>query len=209
MITFKLRCDLIRQAYEQKKKHDPAHKGLTVYAFSEQIGIGESTFKKFLGEQATDAMCSTLFYICKALRLDPAILLGLSQGVDFDRIQPFNAIPDKMVLDEKTERIEAIKGYLEDANIDRDRLRKLYLAKTAEASGAEERIKALEEMLASKEESIKRHDAVLTSNTQTIKHLTEQARKSRRWSIAMALIAVLALAGLAYYLFRGGELKQF
>lgn len=82
--NFKINADAIRQAYDFKKKNDPAFKSMTQSRFATMIGIGESTWKKLLSKQATDAMCSTAWAIGKALGLDMSVIFGLAPMRDFD-----------------------------------------------------------------------------------------------------------------------------
>ncbi len=209
---FKLQSQTIRPAFEFKKKNDPAFKNMTSCSFANKIGIGESTWKKLYSGQSVDAMCSTIWAIAKALGLDVAILFGLAPMRDYAREEQVynptlmdNLRRQNLAYEEairyKDMRIEDIEKQLDIALKEQDRLRKLYHEEGIVRSRAEERVAALEKMLATRDASIIKHDEIRKSNLSTIDHLTSQNRKSRFWSILMAVVAVLALAGFAYYLF--------
>lgn len=81
---FRLNASAMRQAYEFKKKHDPAFKNMTQSRFANMIGIGESTWKKLIAEdQALDAKCSTIWAAGKALGLDISVIFGLAPTRDY------------------------------------------------------------------------------------------------------------------------------
>ena len=82
---FKINADAIRQTYDFKKKHDPAFKNMTQSRFANMIGIGESTWKKIISKQASDAMCSTAWGIGVGLGLGMDVIFGTAPMPDFDR----------------------------------------------------------------------------------------------------------------------------
>lgn len=208
---FKLQYQTIRPAFENKKKNDPAFKNMTSSTFAGKIGIGESTWKKLYSGQSVDAMCSTVWAIAKALDLDVAILFGLAPIRDYKREEQVynptlidNLRRQNLAYEEairyKDMHIEDIEKQLDVALKEQDRLRKLYHEEGIVRSRAEERVAALEKMLATRDASIVKNDEIRKSNMSTIDHLTSQNRKSRFWSILMAVVAILVLAGFVYYL---------
>lgn len=83
---FKYNNDAILDAFEFKKANDPAFKDVTsLCAFAEKFGLSESTCKRVFKGRATDFTVSILWYICKILGLDPAVVLYLAPSRDYDR----------------------------------------------------------------------------------------------------------------------------
>ena len=83
---FKYNNDAILDAFEFKKANDPAFKNVTsLCAFAEKFGLSESTCKRVFKGRATDFTVSVLWYICKILGLDPAVVLYLAPSRDYAR----------------------------------------------------------------------------------------------------------------------------
>lgn len=82
---FKLNSAAFKQTFEFKKKNDPAFKNMTHSRFVNLVGICESTWKKILSGQMTDAMCSTAWAAGRALGLDMNVVFGLAPMRDYDR----------------------------------------------------------------------------------------------------------------------------
>lgn len=209
---FKLQSQTIKPAFEFKKKHDPAFKNMTSSTFAGKIGIGESTWKKLYSGQSVDAMCSTVWVIAKALGLDVSVLFGIAPMHDYDREEQVynptlmdNLRRQNIAFEEairyKDMRIEDLEKQLDTALKEQARLRKMYHEEGIARSRSEERVASFEKMLATRDASIAKNDEIRASNFSTIAHLTSQNRKSRFWSILMAVVAVLVLAGFVYYLF--------
>ena len=73
-------------ALEFKRQHDPAFKDIKSHcAFGEKFGISESTVKRIFGGKANDFMVSFLWYMCRILGLDPAVVLYLAPSRDYAR----------------------------------------------------------------------------------------------------------------------------
>lgn len=88
--NFRYNNEAMRQAFEHKKASDPAFKDVTSFcAYSRKFGISESTCKRIFGGRANDFTVSILWFICKTLSLDPAVVLYLptsKTGADVVRI---------------------------------------------------------------------------------------------------------------------------
>lgn len=83
---FKYNSNAILDAFEFKKANDPAFKNVTsLCAFAEKFGLSESTCKRVFKGRATDFTVSVLWYICKILGLDPAVVLYLAPSRDYER----------------------------------------------------------------------------------------------------------------------------
>lgn len=83
---FKYNNNAILDAFEFKKANDPAFKNVTsLCAFAEKFGLSESTCKRVFKGRATDFTVSVLWYICKILGLDPAVVLYLAPSRDYAR----------------------------------------------------------------------------------------------------------------------------
>ena len=83
---FKYNSNAILDAFEFKKTNDPAFKNVTsLCAFAEKFGLSESTCKRVFKGRATDFTVSVLWYICKILGLDPAVVLYLAPSRDYAR----------------------------------------------------------------------------------------------------------------------------
>lgn len=83
---FKYNNTAILDAFEFKKANDPAFKNVTsICAFAEKFGLSESTCKRVFKGRATDFTVSVLWYVCKILGLDPAVVLYLAPSRDYNR----------------------------------------------------------------------------------------------------------------------------
>lgn len=84
--SFRYNYQAIVDAFEFKKANDPAFKNIrSICAFAEKFGLSESTCKRVFGGKANDFMVSILWYICKILGLDPAVVLYLAPSRDYAR----------------------------------------------------------------------------------------------------------------------------
>lgn len=83
---FKYNHKAFTDALEFKRIHDPAFKDIKSHsAFAEKFGISESTVKRLFSGKANDFMTSLLWYSCRILGLDPAVVLYLAPSRDYER----------------------------------------------------------------------------------------------------------------------------
>lgn len=203
---FRLQTRLIKPAFDEKKKKDPAFRNMTCSCFAAKIGIGESTWKKLYNGQANDAMCSTVWAIAKPLGISVAALFGLDSAC----VQP-STITNAQVEDMqrriaadterirfKDERIAYLERHISASVQEQDRLRKLFHEEGLKRTRAEEHAASLEAILKTRDESISKHDEVRNTNKNVIDHLTITNKRNRIISTVMTLTTVI-LAGLMIY----------
>lgn len=83
---FRYNHKAFNDALEFKRIHDPAFKDIkSLSAFAEKFGISESTVKRLFSGKANDFMTSLLWYSCRILGLDPAVVLYLAPSRDYER----------------------------------------------------------------------------------------------------------------------------
>ena len=83
---FRYNHKAFNDALEFKRIHDPAFKDIKSHsAFAEKFGISESTVKRLFSGKANDFMTSLLWYSCRILGLDPAVVLYLAPSRDYER----------------------------------------------------------------------------------------------------------------------------
>ena len=83
---FRYNYKAFRDAFDFKKANDPAFKDIkSLCALAEKAGISESTCKRLFAGRATDFTVSVLWYMCKILGLDPAVVLYLAPSRDYAR----------------------------------------------------------------------------------------------------------------------------
>lgn len=147
---FKLNSAAFKQTFEFKKRNDPAFKNMTHSRFVNLVGICESTWKKILSEQMTDAMCSTAWAAGKALGLDMNVVFGLAPMRDYDREkQEYNpTLMDNMrrqviSLEEqvrhKDEKIKELLGEIDKRDATINRLQNDILMLTRELSSEKQK----------------------------------------------------------------------
>ena len=147
---FKLNSAAYKQAFEFKKQNDPAFKNMTHNRFVNLVGICESTWKKIMSGQMTDAMCSTAWAAGKALGLDMNVVFGLAPMRDYNREkQEYNpTLMDNMrrqviSLDEqvrhKDEKIKELLGEIDKRDACIEKLQSDVLILTRELSAEKQK----------------------------------------------------------------------
>lgn len=205
-----IRWEMLRKLMEYQKMSFPA--------LSQSSGTPVSTLKKLLSGSTKDPRVSTMLPVVRALGASFDRLLGLAPARDFDKedatydatlMDGMRQTVESMQgrLDEKRERIAELTAQLAASEADRDRLRKLVLAKGEALSAAEARI---ESMRAEVEEGVARRarrdkqaedlrgdfEAVRT----TLYQERAEHRKLRIALFAICGVAILALASAIYML---------
>lgn len=147
---FRLNSAAFKQTFEFKKKNDPAFKNMTHSRFVNLVGICESTWKKILSGQMTDAMCSTAWAAGRALGLDMNVVFGLAPMRDYDREkQEYNpTLMDNMrrqviSLDEqvrhKDEKIKELLHEIDKLEASNNKLQSEILTLTRELSSEKQK----------------------------------------------------------------------
>ena len=170
-VPFKINGQAIRDAFEYKKKHDPAFAHMTLNNFALKIGIGESTWKKILSDKAPDAMCSTVTLICKALGISADEVLGLVPQRDYSKESYDSTLMDNLrkqlgaveeKVESKRERIAELENekhlLMNDIQMWQDKYHEAH----ADLRAAEEHTKHAETHVKEHEKRVKRYARGLT-----------------------------------------------